>query len=440
VRAVHLGLGQFFRAHQAWYTQHASDGADWGIAAFCGRGAQAAVRLNDQDCAYTLNIRQPDGDSYEVIESISSAYANADQAAWIRTWSDPRVVIATLTITEAGYCRSADGSLADADVRIRRDVDALRQGRLDATATAPGQVLAGLIARRDTEAGSITLVPCDNLPGNGDALASVLRQLADRVEAGLGDRIMDGVCVASTVVDRITPAVADADLDRAARALGRPEAALVVTEPFTEWVLSGDFPAGRPAWQAAGARFVTDVTPFGARKLALLNGAHSLMAYAAPRLGCRTVSASIGSDVVRGWVEQYWDEACRHLDLPGAELLTYRAHLLERFANPAIEHRLAQIAADGSVKLPVRILPTLRAERAAGRMPIGAARALAGWTVHLRHGTERSDPRLGEFSSMAEDELTRAVPAVLAGLDPPLAEDPDLVGVVVDLAAELSWP
>src|SRR5690606_16341608 len=140
-----------------------------------------------------------------------------------------------------------------------------------------------------------------------------------------------------------------------------------------------EFPAGRPAWDAAGARFVADVEPWEQRKLWLLNGAHSLMAYAGGLRGHEAVADAIADPLVRGWVEQWWDVAARHLTLPAAEIDGYRAALLERYANPRIRHLLAQIAADGSQKVPVRVGPALRAELAAGRVPDGVARIVAAW-------------------------------------------------------------
>ena len=149
-------------------------------------------------------------------------------------------------------------------------------------------------------------------------------------------------------------------------------------------MLSGDFPGGRPRWEPPGATFADNIEPYEQRKLWLLNGAHSLMAYAGSARGHETVAEAVVDDTCRAWMQQWWAEASRHLDLPAEVVDAYRDALLDRFANPRMRHRLAQIAADGSQKLPVRVLPVLRAERAAGRLPGGAARVLAAWICHLR--------------------------------------------------------
>ena len=72
VRLVHLGLGNFFRAHQAWYTEHSADAAGWGYAAFAGRGPGLAARLAAQDGLYTAVTRAADGDRFEVVGSLAA--------------------------------------------------------------------------------------------------------------------------------------------------------------------------------------------------------------------------------------------------------------------------------------------------------------------------------------------------------------------------------
>jgi fructuronate reductase len=222
----------------------------------------------------------------------------------------------------------------------------------------------------------------------------------------------------------------------------------VVTEPSAEWVLCGDFPAGRPRWQDAGARFVPDAAPYAQRKLWLLNGGHSLLAYAGPLLGHTTVAEVVADPRCRDWLAQWWDEASGWLSLDQRELADYRQALLERFANPRLRHTLAQIAADGSQKLPVRILPVLSAERARGAVPQGAARVLAAWLLHLRGsrtGAPASvrvqvpvqDPAAAALTAAASGPLPGATRRVLGLLHPPLAADPVLTAAVTALAKEL---
>jgi fructuronate reductase len=400
VRAVHLGLGAFFRAHQAWYTDRADDGGEWGIAAFTGRRPDLADALSAQDGLYTLVTRRADGDEFGVVRSVARAHAADEHDAWLGYLASPDVRVVTLTVTEAGY-------------------------RPDA---APARLLAGLRARRAADAGPLTLVPCDNLPENGTVLGTALRELAD---PSLCDWLDQSVSIATTMVDRITPQPTDADRAAVLAGTGTDDRSPVVTEPFSEWVISGDFPGGRPAWESAGAVLTDDVTPYEQRKLWLLNGGHSLLAYVGALRGRATVAEAVDDAHCRALLEQWWSVCTPHLSLGRSEAEAYCTALLERFANPRILHALAQIAGDGSQKLPVRLLPVLRAERSAGRLPDSAVMVLAAWLLHLRGaGVPVRDVRARELRALADQRLIDAVPAVLAALSPELADDAELVAAV----------
>ena len=432
VRLVHLGLGNFYRAHQAWYTDRAPDAGDWGYAAFTGRRAELADALNAQEGLYTLITRAADGDRFEVLSSISRAHAGADHEAWLGYLASPQVRAVTITVTEAGYVRGPDGGLDRDRDQVQADVEALRKDLGAVVRTAPARLVAGCAARRQGDGGPLTVVSCDNLPGNGAVVARVVRDLAELVDPGLADWIAGSVAFVTTMVDRITPRTTPEDVRTVAEATGLHDSSPVGTEPFSEWVLSGPFPGGRPGWDAAGATITDDIEPYEHRKLWLLNGGHSLLAYAGSILGHQTVADAVADETCRGWLEEWWSEASRYLSLPEADVAAYRGALLDRFTNPRMHHRLAQIAADGSQKLPVRILPTLRRERAAGRLPSGTVRVLAGWVCHLRGaGAPVSDARADQVVPLADGPLPQAVPRVLGALDPALADDGELVTAVV---------
>ena len=434
VRIAHLGPGNFFRAHQAWYTEHAGDATDWGIAAFAGRRGAVARELAAQDGLYTLLVRAADGDRPEVVSAVSEVSAELDD--WRRCFARPELALVTSTVTEAGYRRAADGGLDRDDPEVAADLAALRADGTDAeVVTAPGKLVLGLAIRRAHDLPGVAVVPCDNVPDNGAMAERVIGELATAADPDLAAWITDNVSFVTTMVDRITPHTTDDDR-AAVQASGVDDPVPVVTEPYVEWVLSGDFPQGRPRWEDVGARFVDDVVPWEHRKLWLLNGSHSLMAYAATLRGHDTVEQAISDPVVRGWVEQWWDDAARHLPLPAEEIDAYRAALLERYANPRIRHLLRQIAADGSQKVPIRILPTVRAELGQGRVPTGAARVLAAWVCHLRgQGAPVNDVAAEEFTALAAGELADAVRRVLGRLD---ADGDRLRAEVTALARELA--
>lgn len=450
VRIVHIGLGAFHRAHQAWYTANAADAAEWGIAAFTGRSAAVADQLAPQDGLYTLIERSDDGDSVSVVPSIVEAVDGADLGRFVELIAAPATSIVTMTITEAGYRLASDGAPDRSDEVMTSDIRWLR-GALAApelpdpeadAENAPkgtlGRLLLGLEARRRAGAGPITIVPCDNIPNNGAFVERGLIALAEGVSAATSDWVRANVSFVSTSVDRITPRTTQEDVATAARLSGWLDAAPVVTEPFHDWVLSGAFPAGRPAWESAGARFVSDIEPFERRKLWLLNGAHSLLAYAGTLLGYETVSAAIGDPRLRRWVEQLWDEAVRNLPAKGLDLDAYRGDLLARFENSRIEHRLAQIATDGLTKLRVRVAAVALLERAAGRDAAGCARAVAAWVALLRTGRRLADAQFAAVETALGDGDAGCVPRLVALLDDTLGQDAGFVASVQSAADALA--
>ena len=461
MRIIHFGLGAFHRAHQAVYTAEAGDG--WGIAAFTGRSPQAATALSAQDGLYTLVVRAPDGDQTQIIGSLVETHDGAALDVLCDRAARPEVAVITLTITEAGYrLRPGDDAmeLDTSDPQVAADIEALPRllrdlvegsRTLAATetagpglSTAPARLVLALAARRAAQAGGLAVVPCDNLPGNGAAAQAMVLGVAARVDGDLAAWVREHVSFVGTSVDRITPKTTDQDREEIAQVTGHDDVAPVITEPFSSWILAGDFPAGRPSWENAGAVFVDDVEPFERRKLWLLNGAHSLLAYAGQNAGHSTVSAAIADGTLRRAVEEFWDEACRHLPADGLDLAGYRAALVERFANPRIAHRLAQIGGDGSLKLAARQLPVLRAERQAGRPGTASLRALAAWAEHITRsaaaGANLNDPAADSLHAALSRPPAEQTAALLHVIDPHLAEDTDVVDATESLRAAQQSP
>ncbi|GAA2001594.1 mannitol dehydrogenase family protein [Microbacterium ulmi] len=376
VRIVHIGVGAFHRAHQAWYTARAGDG--WGIAAFTGRDAAVAQRLAPQDGLYTLVERGPDADRFEVVGSIAEVHASTEIARFLELFASPSTAVVTVTVTEQGYHLRPDGALDLSSPAIAADVRALYAGGHPTTPI--GRIVRGLAERRRAGAGPIAIVSCDNLPANGDRLRAAVVDLAEA--AGLTG-VADRASFVSTSVDRITPH--ELDIDAVERATGWRDEAPVVTEPFSDWTLSGEFPAGRPRWEDAGARFVDDIEPFEQRKLLLLNGGHLQLAFQGLLRGHETIADAMrDADCLRA-LDDFWAEAARTVG-PAVDPEAYCAALRERFENPRIAHRLAQIAADTVTKLRLRIVPVVEAERAAGRDAAGALSVVAAWSRCVAEG------------------------------------------------------
>lgn len=252
--------------------------------------------------------------------------------------------------------------------------------------------------------------------------------MADRVDTELAAWIREQVSFPSTSIDRITPATEATLIADVEQQTGFQDNAPVVTEPFASWIIQGGFPAGRPAWENAGVQFVDDIEQFERRKLWLLNGSHSLMAYYGQLRGHATVADAINDPDCRARVEELWDEAARHLTAEGLDVSGYRAQLIERFENPRIVHNLAQIAIDGGTKQRMRAVPILKAELAAGRSGTGAAFSVAAWIAFVLGAADIRDTRAVEIATAKT--AADPVQALVAVLDEELAADTATVSLI----------
>lgn len=436
VRIVHLGLGAFHRSHQAWYTHQAADAADWGIAAFTGRRPDAALALAEQDGLYTVVERADGGDTFAVVNSIVEAIDGANVQRLAELIAAPATAVVTLTITEAAYRLGADGHLDAKAPDVVADLSLLAGNGFPTTPL--GRLVLALAARRAAGAGPLAVVCCDNLSNNGTVAHNAVVGMAGAWDAGLADWIDAHISFVSTSVDRITPRTTEADIAAVQAACGYRDTSPVVAEPFANWVLSGEFPAGRPRWEDAGAVFVAEIEPYENRKLWLLNGAHSLLAYAGQLRGHTTVAQALADPQCLQAVEKFWDEAEANLSGPNGnaaelQIPEYRAALLARFSNARIAHHLAQIAMDGSTKLRMRAVPVLQAERAAGRTGAAAALMIAAWMDYSTAAAAFQDPLAGAVAAANVLGGTERIRALLDIVDPVLAGD----GAVVDLIEDL---
>ncbi|WP_222558101.1 mannitol dehydrogenase family protein [Caenibius sp. WL] len=373
---VHLGIGAFHRAHQAVYTDDALAAGDegWGITAVSLRSPAVRDLMVPQDNLYTVMERSGQRAAMRVIGAVEAVYAARENpAAVLAALASPTTHIVTLTVTEKGYCRQAGSNQLDY-----------------AQAAQPGTIYtvlaAGLAQRKAAGCGGVTLVSCDNLPGNGHLLAELLAEYLERDNPSLAAWTARHVACPDTVVDRIVPAVTRAEIDALAERTGLIDRAMVVTEPFRQWVIQNRFAGPRPRWEAGGAQFVDNVHAFETAKLRLLNGSHSTLAYFGIGLGFDFVHEAVADPALNSMVQiQMMKEAApclpRSADLdPGA----YGDALLRRFANPALDHRLKQIAMDGSQKIPQRWLATMIERDKAGQGSAAHMLSLAAWAVHTR--------------------------------------------------------
>ncbi|WJS97628.1 mannitol dehydrogenase family protein [Novosphingobium humi] len=390
---VHFGLGAFTRAHQAWYTDRAMEavGGDWLIAGISLRSPTVGEQLNPQDGLYALAEKSGEGTKLRVIGSVAEVIVAPENPARINALlCAPTTHIVTFTVTEKGYCRKADGGL---------DLALAAQGFYPLLADA-------FAARKAAGIGGLTLLSCDNLADNGHQLKRLMGEYLAAYHPDLVDWVGAHCTFPCSMVDRIVPATTDADRAEVEALLGLRDEGVVMTEPFSQWVIEDNFAGPRPAWDAVGAQIVGDVAPYETAKLRMLNGAHSALAYCGLAGGYTYVHQAVGDPVLRAMALRLMrEEAAPTIPAPeGMDLAAYAAALIERFDNPALNHRLIQIAMDGSQKIPQRWLATLAAHQAQGRSCPAILSAIAAWIKHLRgQNGPLDDPRAAELVKAAKN-------------------------------------
>ena len=431
---VHLGLGAFHRAHQAVYTEEAmaAAGGDWGIIAVAPRSTETVEQLAAQDHLFSVTSLDGASAHTRVVGSLAGARHLPSQGAQIvALLADPAIRVVTLTVTEKAYLLDPAGQLRVDDPALRADLDSLAAGGAVAPRTVPGLLADGLRARAAAGGPPLAIVSCDNLPSNG-------ARLRGAVEQALGEPAPSWVSFPSTMIDRIVPATTPDTLDRAAQALGVRDLAAVAAEPYRQWVLTDDFPGGRPDWAAAGAVFSPEVGDYERLKLRVLNGVHSTLAYLGALAGQATIAEAIELPGMRGYLRALIaaDIAPTLTPPAGVDVLEYGESVLHRFANPATRHRTLQIAMDGSQKLPQRLFAAAATRRAAGAQPALLALAVAGWLRFAAGAADDGrelpldDPLAADIRGALGGSDADSVRGVLGLLGPALAADAVLVELI----------
>ncbi len=429
---VHLGAGAFHRAHQAVYTEDAMviAGGDWGICGVSMRSKDLQEALRPQDWLYTLAVLDAEV-SYRVVGALNSVLV----AAWelpqvLSAMTSQHTHIFTITVTEKGYCLNLRGELNSEHPDIRHDLQNPRTPR-----TMIGIVVEALRRRFAAGIPAPTVISCDNLLHNGKLLARAVLDFARLTDRETARRIEDQVSFPSTMVDSITPSMDDALRERIARDTGLEDRSPVQREAYTQWVIENRFTGPRPEWEAAGAIFTGDVTPYENAKLRLLNASHSALAYLGSLMGIETVYQATQNPALGSYIRHMMEsEIAPTVEaLPGLKTADYAAAILLRYRNPAIRHHLSQIALDGTQKIPIRILGTVQANLAANRSIRCLCLALAGWMhfirVRVQTGQTLNDP-------LAE-RLMRIGTQLSGALDIPRASQHGALSAAHDVAGFL---
>ena len=405
---VHLGLGAFHRAHQALMTEAVLNSGDlaWGIV---GAGMQSSGMrdaLAPQDCLYAVAEFGADFERISVVGAIVDAVGGAEDAEKVRLlakMSDVSTRIVSITVTEKGYYLD----LATGKLQLQSPAIAADLANPALPKTILGLIVYALRNRKAAGIQPFTVLSCDNLPNNGKLARAAVVAFAREVDAELAAWIEANVCFPCTMVDRITPATTDADRAHINERLGVEDAWPVVTEQFVQWVIEDKFSMGRPDWTLGGAVFSDEIERWESMKLRCLNGSHSTLAYLGQLTGRETVAEAMQLPLITDILDALWLENREVLQAPkGVDPADYIEQLKQRFRNPALKHRTAQIASDGSQKLPQRLLAPLRERMAKGVPSPAIATAIAAWmhfavkTAHTPGGV-LSDPMSAEILAQA---------------------------------------
>ena len=384
-RIVHFGFGAFHRAHQALLTNRVlnANGGDWGICEISlFSGDVLMSQLREQDHLFTVLEKGADGNQPIVIGAVHECLnAKLDSlAAIIEKFCEPQVAIVSLTITEKGYCIDpATGKLDTQNARILHDLENPTEPH-----SAPGILVEALHRRRERGFAPFTVLSCDNIPDNGHVVKNAVLGMAEKRSPELAKWIETHVSFPGTMVDRIVPAATEVSLAEITQELGVEDPCAISCEPFIQWVIEDNFVAGRPEWEIAGVQMVQDVLPWEQMKLRMLNGSHSFLAYLGYLAGFAHVSDCMQDDAFREAARRLMlDEQAPTLRITDVDLTAYADSLIDRFANPALQHRTWQIAMDGSQKLPQRMLEGVRVHlQRESAWPL-LALGIAGWMRYV---------------------------------------------------------
>lgn len=416
---LHIGVGNFHRAHAEYYTNLLLENASqhqWGI---CGAmllpGDEPLYRsLKSQEQIYTLTVCGRDGvdEAYRIGSLVELYWAMEEAEAILAKIADKSIRIITLTITEGGYnMEKSTGEFILDDPTIQHDL----QNPLSPK-TVFGFIAEGLRRRKALGNGPITILSCDNLQHNGNTARKAFCTFFKAQDEELAAWVAENVTFPNSMVDRITPATRPEDIVRLNEKNGTEDKAPVYCEDFIQWVIEDNFIAGRPAWESVGAEFTDDVTAYENMKLSLLNASHTLLSYPSFLSGYRKVDDAMHDERIAKFVRVFMDEDITpYVPAPGnTDLELYKQTLVERFGNRSVSDQVARLCFDGISKFPVYVMPNLIKMIADGAELKRVAYLIAAYRHYLKYKVDDK----GASFEVAEPWLTTEDEALIASDNP----------------------
>jgi fructuronate reductase len=401
---AHVGVGAFMRAHLAVYADDLlRQGRNALIRGASLRSPRAVEQLAPQDCYYSVAQREPGAaPTLRVIGSIASVTTGTEAA--LRALCAPTTRLVTLTVTEKGY-----------------DLGPVDLEQPDGAVSPPGLVARALQRWRASGLEAPVVAPLDNVAANGTLLRARVLAVAAHLDPALPAWIENEVAFPNSVVDRMVPTTSERDLDEIAARLGLLDLGAVATEAHRSWVMTSD--ERLAAWGQAGVELVPDTTAYEQRKLWLLNGPHSALAYGGLLAGHATIASAAGDDTLSKFLRALVDDILEVARFPAAlRARDFAADALRRFHNPHLGHTCAQVGADGSRKLPQRFGDVVAARLQAGLGTTRFATVVALWIAAVTGLELRGarlpavdDPDIERLRTRLGEGLDAVVGAALAG-------------------------
>lgn len=390
---LHIGVGNFHRAHQQFYTHmllHDKDQKNWGICGVCLLPSDEKIvsNLRSQYLRYSLTVCGRNGmnEVYTICSLRELIWGVEDLDAVIRKIADSSIKIITLTITEGGYNLDKEtGEFVLHDEKIQYDLE-----NPASPSTVFGFVAEGLRRRKVNNGGAVTILSCDNLQHNGDTAKRAFTAFIEAQDKDLAEWVKENVTFPNSMVDRITPATTPEDVERLNKLNETDDKAPVYCEDFAQWVIEDRFIAGRPAWERVGVEFTDDVTLFENMKLSLLNASHTLLSYPSFLMGYRKVDQAMEDKDLVQFIRNFMDiDITPFVPIPeNTDLEQYKATLIERFANHSVSDQISRLCSDGISKFPVYIIPNLDKMIKEGKDLTRPAFLMASYRHYLKYKTD----------------------------------------------------
>lgn len=417
---VHIGVGGFHRAHQAWYLEHyhrTTGDSTWGITGIglLPSDSEFLAQLQNQDGLYSLTLVDQQARHTEIIGAITRVIAAADNPEQaIAALADPATRIISMTITEGGYLYDfeTDRFMSDHPL-VKQDLT-----EPDTPKSIFGYLSRALRQRMDTGSGPVTLMTCDNVPGNGRVLGDSLRAYVTLSgDTELLEWVTTHVSFPNSMVDRITPTPSPELAAEVKHQSGLTDQCPVLAETFGQWVIEDNFIAGRPQWETVGVQVTDEVEAYENLKLRILNGTHATIAMVGRLHGLTYIHETLENPVINRLARQFMDAEAQ----PGIEQFTtdevnaYKEQILSRFANPGIADGVDRVASDGYSKIKNYLMPILRQCLSRGEQPVAIALAIACYLHHLTDTDNRWPINEPQLTEQARQTLAGNAEAFLYG-------------------------